>query len=70
MRLSPLRSLFLSQTQIELLRLLRLLSRHFAAASLSLTVTRSFDAVRILTMVRPPGTPNQCTSLGFLYELV
>lgn len=27
-----------------------LISRHFAAASLSLKVTRSFDAVRMLTM--------------------
>ena len=34
--------------QVELLRLLSLLSRHMAAAALSLTSTTSFDANRIL----------------------
>ncbi|CAN0257367.1 unnamed protein product, partial [Ectocarpus sp. 12 AP-2014] len=38
------------ETQSHILRLLDLVSRHFAAASLSLKVTRSFDAVRMLTM--------------------
>eukprot|EP00951_Prasinocladus_malaysianus_P005959 scaffold42130_cov47-Prasinocladus_malaysianus.AAC.1 len=33
---------------VELLRLLALLSRHLAAACLSLTTTKSFDASRIL----------------------
>ncbi|CAM9225977.1 unnamed protein product, partial [Phaeothamnion confervicola] len=37
-------------TQANILRQLDLLCRHFAAASLSLKITRSFDAVRMLTM--------------------
>lgn len=37
------------ETQADLLRLLDLLNRHYAACSLSLRVTRSFDAVRMLT---------------------
>lgn len=50
-----------------------LISRHFAAASLSLKVTRSFDAVRMLTMsclaaladvvmrVKACDTPSPCS---------
>ena len=38
------------ETQAELMRLLALLGRHYASASLSLRVTRSFDAARMLTM--------------------
>ena len=38
------------ETQADILRLTALLGRHFATAALSLKVTRSFDAVRILTM--------------------
>ena len=38
------------ERQIDLLRMLRLLCRHFTAACMSLRVTRSFDASRILTM--------------------
>lgn len=50
-----------------------LVSRHFAAASLSLKVTRSFDAVRMLTMsclaaladvvmrVKACDTPSACS---------
>jgi hypothetical protein len=38
------------ETQADLLRLIHMLSRHFAASSLSLKVTRSFDATRLLTM--------------------
>ena len=34
----------------EILRLINLVARHFAAASMSLRVTRSFDATRMLTM--------------------
>jgi hypothetical protein len=37
------------ETQADILRLLNMLSRQYAAASLSLKVTSSFDAVRILT---------------------
>lgn len=37
------------ETQADLLRLLDLLNRHYGACSLSLRVTRSFDAVRMLT---------------------
>jgi hypothetical protein len=36
--------------QADMLRHLHLISRHYAAAALSLNVTRSFDACRILTM--------------------
>ena len=38
-----------SDTQIDILRILNLLSRHFATASLSVKTTRSGDAIRILT---------------------
>ena len=38
------------ETQADLLRLLHLLGRHYSAASLSLRVTRSFDAARLLTL--------------------
>ena len=38
------------ETQADLLRLLDMVCRHFSATSLSLKVTRSFDAARILTM--------------------
>ena len=38
------------ETQSDLLRLLRSVAQHFAAASLSLRATRDFDASRILTM--------------------
>ena len=38
------------ETQADILRLLDLLSRHYIACALSLKVTRSFDACRILTM--------------------
>ena len=37
------------ETQADLLRLLDLVNRHYAACSLSLRVTRSFDAIRMLT---------------------
>ena len=36
------------ETQLELMRLIRLISRHYAACAMSLRVTRSFDAARIL----------------------
>jgi hypothetical protein len=36
--------------QVEILRNIRLISQHFAAASFSLKLTRSFDATRVLTM--------------------
>jgi len=38
------------ETQADLLRLLEIVGRHFCSASLSLRVTRSFDAARIVTM--------------------
>ena len=38
------------ETQADLLRLLNVVGQHFAAASLSLRLNRSFDAVRILIM--------------------
>mmetsp|Transcript_15429 Transcript_15429/g.33214 ORF Transcript_15429/g.33214 Transcript_15429/m.33214 type:complete len:1344 (-) Transcript_15429:16-4047(-) len=38
------------ETQADILRLLELLGRHFVSASLSMTVTRSSDAARIITM--------------------
>ncbi|KAK3255331.1 hypothetical protein CYMTET_35481, partial [Cymbomonas tetramitiformis] len=38
------------ETQADILRSVRMLSRHFAAAALSLRVSRSFDAARILTV--------------------
>ena len=38
------------ETQADLLRLLSVVAQHFASASLSLRLTRSFDAVRILVM--------------------
>ena len=38
------------ETQADLLRLLSLCSQHYAAVSLSLTVTRSFDATRLTTL--------------------
>jgi hypothetical protein len=38
------------ETQADLLRLLNLLARHFSAAALSLKLTRSFDATRIITV--------------------
>jgi hypothetical protein len=38
------------ETQADILRQLDLLLRHFGAAALSLKVTRSFDAVRILVL--------------------
>ncbi|CAM9378337.1 unnamed protein product [Chrysoparadoxa australica] len=38
------------ETQAHILRHLNLLTRHFVSASLSLAVTSSFDAVRMLTM--------------------
>jgi hypothetical protein len=38
------------ETQVDVLRNLCLLSRHYSAACLSLKVTQSFDAARILTM--------------------
>jgi hypothetical protein len=37
------------ETQADILRLLNLVSRHYAAASLSIRNTRSFDAARIIT---------------------
>ena len=37
------------ETQADILRLLDLVSRHYAAASLSIRTTRSFDAARIIT---------------------
>ena len=37
------------ETQADLLRLLQMLARHFSCAALSLKITRSFDAARILT---------------------
>lgn len=36
--------------QVDLLRIIRLLARHYASCAMSLKVTRSFDAARILTM--------------------
>ena len=36
------------ETQVELLRVIRLISRHYAACAMSLKITRSFDAARIL----------------------
>jgi hypothetical protein len=38
------------ETQLDILRSIMLLGRHFAASALSIKVTRSFDATRILTM--------------------
>ena len=38
------------ETQLDLLRSIMLIARHFSAAALSIKVTRSFDATRILTM--------------------
>ena len=38
------------ETQAEIMRCLNLLLRHFAAASLSLAATRSYDAARLLTL--------------------
>jgi hypothetical protein len=38
------------ETQTDLLRLLHLICRHYAACCLSVKVTRSFDATRILTV--------------------
>ena len=38
------------ETQADLLRLLNLVARHFAACSFSIRVTRSFDAVRLVTV--------------------
>ena len=38
------------ETQADLLRSLHIVAQHFSCASLSLRLTRSFDAVRILTM--------------------
>ena len=38
------------ETQADILRLLDNIAQHFCAAALSLRLTRSFDAVRILTM--------------------
>ncbi|KAH9262352.1 hypothetical protein BASA82_000599, partial [Batrachochytrium salamandrivorans] len=38
------------ETQVDLMRGLAMVSQHFACAALSVTVTRSLDAVRILTM--------------------
>ena len=38
------------ETQVDILRLLEMLCRHFSAASLSLKVTRSFDCARIVTL--------------------
>jgi hypothetical protein len=38
------------ETQADILRSLNQVCRHYAAAALSLTVTRSFDGARILTM--------------------
>ena len=38
------------ETQNDLMRLLHLITRHYVASSLSLRMTRNFDAVRILTM--------------------
>ena len=38
------------ETQVDILRLLEMVARHFAAASLSLRITRSFDAARVITM--------------------
>ena len=36
------------ETQVELLRVIRLICRHYAACAMSLKITRSFDAARIL----------------------
>ena len=36
------------ETQVELMRVIRLISRHYAACAMSLKITRSFDAARIL----------------------
>ena len=36
--------------QVDILRLLMMISRHFTACALSLNLTRSFDATRVLTM--------------------
>lgn len=38
------------ETQADLLRLLNMVCRHYATAALSLNITRSFDAERILIM--------------------
>jgi hypothetical protein len=38
------------ETQADLLRLLNSVAQHYAAVSLSLTVTRSFDATRLCTL--------------------
>jgi hypothetical protein len=38
------------ETQNDLMRLLHLITRHYVASSLSLRMTRNFDALRILTM--------------------
>jgi hypothetical protein len=38
------------ETQVDILRLLEMVARHFSAASLSLRITRSFDAARVITM--------------------
>ena len=38
------------ETQLDLLALLQLTTRHFTTAAFSLRVTQSFDAARILTM--------------------
>lgn len=38
------------ERQIEMLRLMRLICRHYTTCAMSLKITRSFDAARILTM--------------------
>ena len=38
------------ETQNDLMRLLHLITRHYVSSSLSLRMTRNFDAIRILTM--------------------
>ena len=38
------------ETQIDLLKLLHQLSQHFAASALSLSLDRSFDAARTMTV--------------------
>eukprot|EP00959_Pyramimonas_sp_CCMP1952_P417143 8739868-Pyramimonas_sp.AAC.1 len=48
------------ETQADLLRLLNQCARHYAAAALSLKVTRSFDGARILTMAAMAAVSDAC----------
>jgi len=48
------------ETQLDILRSLLLVSRHFAASALSVRVTHSFDATRILTMACMAAVADAC----------